>query len=534
MTRRIGSYKHADLQDHYDTIIVGSGLGGLTTALLLAERGHKVLVLERHWVLGGFTHVFKRKGYEWDVGVHYVGEVHRTNSMLRQLFDYLTGAELQWASMGEVYDNIRFGDELFPFRAGTEAFREGLKEQFETRAAAKAIDTYVDTVRDAVVASRNFFVEKALGPVASFVAGGFLRRKYLNFARQTTWDVLRSMTDDPKLIGVLTGQYGDYGLPPRQSSFAMHATLVKHYFAGGSYPVGGSAEIADTMVPRIEAHGGELYTNAEVSELLFEGGKTVGVKMADGREIRANAVVSNAGVLNTFNRLLPASERKKVEFGGELANLKPSVAHASLYIGLDQTAEELDLPRANDWIYPAGGYDHDANIEAFMKDPDAPLPVAYVSFPSAKDPTFSKRHPGKATIEVVTLMPYEQVAKWSSSPWKKRGDDYDAFKEKVAQRLLAQLFHVHPQTKKAVDYYELSTPLSTAHFTAYQHGEIYGVTHDPKRFEQRFLKPKTPVAGLYLTGQDICTCGVGGALVSGFLTASTLTKENLVQKVLKG
>jgi all-trans-retinol 13,14-reductase len=297
------SYKHADLDDRYDAIVIGSGLGGLVSALLLAERDRKVLLLERHYVLGGFTHVFKRKGWEWDVGVHYVGEVHRTHSVMRRLFDHVTGGELQWAQMGEVYDRIVFGETEYPFRAGIDNLKEDLKSWFPTRDDARAIDAYVDEVFAAVKASRTFFVEKVLGSVASFAAGGLMRRKFLSWSRRTTWDVLRSLTSNEKLIGVLTGQYGDYGLPPKQSSFAMHASLVKHYFAGGCYPVGGSARIADTIVPRIEAAGGTCLVNAEVDHLLVRGGAVIGVKMADGRELLADLVVSNAGVVNTFDRL---------------------------------------------------------------------------------------------------------------------------------------------------------------------------------------------------------------------------------------
>ena len=118
MSRLGRSYKQAPVDDRYDAIVIGSGLGGMTTALLLAEHGRRVVMLERHYVLGGFTHVFRRKGFEWDVGVHYVGEVHRPRSVLRQLFDHVTAGELRWAEMGEVYDRIVFGDEEYPLRAG--------------------------------------------------------------------------------------------------------------------------------------------------------------------------------------------------------------------------------------------------------------------------------------------------------------------------------------------------------------------------------------------------------------------------------
>lgn len=313
----------------------------------------------------------------------------------------------------------------------------------------------------------------------------------------------------------------------------MHASLVKHYFAGGCYPVGGSARIAETIVPRLEAAGGAAFTNAPVERLLVEDGAVVGVGMEDGREIRAPLVVSNAGVLNTFERLVPEPARPRLGLKDALKALTPSASHVSLYIGLSRTAEELRLPKANYWIYP-DDYDHDANVARFVEDESAPLPVAYISFPSAKDPQFLERHPGKATIEIVTLAPWERFAEWEARPWRKRGAEYDDKKEQLAQRLLGQLMRFEPQTREAIELYELSTPLSTKHFTAYQHGEIYGLSHDPHRFEQRFLRPRTPLRGLWLTGQDICTAGVGGALFSGFLTASAITGENLVAKAMGG
>lgn len=529
---RIGrSYKQTPVEERYDAIVIGSGLGGMTTALLLAQRGKRVVMLERHYVLGGFTHVFRRKNYEWDVGVHYVGEVHRPHSVLRRLFDHVTGGELQWAEMGEVYDRIVFGDDEYPLRAGVPAFKEGLRERFPTAAHAKAIDAYVDAVFDAVKASRSYFVEKALGTLSSWAAGGLMRRKYLQHTRKTTWEVLRSLTDDLRLIGVLTGQYGDYGLPPRQSSFGMHASLVKHYLAGGCYPVGGSARIAETIVPRLEAAGGAAFTNAAVERLLVEHHEVVGVRMTDGREIRAPLVVSNAGVVNTFDGLVPSPERERLGLGEALRAIQPSASHVSLYVGLDRSAEQLRLPKANYWIYP-DDYDHDANVERYLADEGAPLPVAYISFPSAKDPDFARRHPGRATIEIVTLAPWERFSRWVDRPWKKRGPEYEAYKERLAQRLLEPLLRFEPQVREAIELHELSTPLSTRHFTAYGHGEIYGLSHDPQRFEQRFLRPKTALRGLYLTGQDIVTCGVGGALLSGFLTASAVTGQNLVMEAL--
>ncbi len=120
----IQSYKQKlELEEHYDAIIIGSGMGSLTTAALLSKEGKKVMVLERHYTAGGFTHVFKRRGYEWDVGIHYIGEVQNPNAAIRKMFDYVSNNQLEWADMGEVYDKIIIGDKTYDFVKGVENFK---------------------------------------------------------------------------------------------------------------------------------------------------------------------------------------------------------------------------------------------------------------------------------------------------------------------------------------------------------------------------------------------------------------------------
>jgi all-trans-retinol 13,14-reductase len=115
----------------------------------------------------------------------------------------------------------------------------------------------------------------------------------------------------------------------------------------------------------------------------------------------------------------------------------------------------------------------------------------------------------------------------------KRGEEYEALKEKISKRLLEVLYKQIPQAKGKIKHYELSTPLTTKHFINYNKGEIYGLDHSPKRFRQRFLKPRTPIKNLYLTGQDVVTAGVAAALFSGVITASAMTGKNIIKKVMK-
>ena len=271
----IQSYKKKfKTEEHYDTIVIGSGIGGLATAAFLSKEGKKVLVLERHYTAGGFTHVFKRNGYEWDVGIHYIGEVQRPNSAIRRMFDYITNGNLKWADMGRVYDRIIIGDKEYEFVKGVENFKQQLIEYFPKD--KDAINQYVDLVFLVVKSMGSYYSAKALTPFLSKLLGNRMRRKYLEYANKTTYKVLKSNTQNEDLIKVLTGQYGDYGLPPKQSSFAMHASVARHYFNGGSFPIGGSSQIIETIDPVIEKGGGTILINAEVNQILLEKKKELG------------------------------------------------------------------------------------------------------------------------------------------------------------------------------------------------------------------------------------------------------------------
>ena len=528
----IQSYKkNPALAESYDSILIGSGMGSLTTAAILAKEGQKVLLLERHYTAGGFTHIFKRKGFEWDVGIHYIGEVQRENAVIKKLFDYISDAQLKWADMGDVYDKIIIGNKEYDFVKGVQNFKDKMLGYFPDE--KKAIDQYVDLVFKAIKTSRNFYMDKALPPIMSKLFGARMRKPFYHFSDKTTYSVLKSITDNEELIKVLSGQYGDYGLPPKQSSFVMHAAVARHYFAGGSFPIGGSSEIVKTIDKVIEKAGGTILISAEVDTVVIENNKAIGVKMKDGKTFLSKNIISGAGVMTTYNKLIPEKIAEKHQLKQQLQTVKRSVSHACLYIGLDGSPEDLNLPKTNYWIYP-DKIDHDTAIDNYVNDLDADFPVVYISFPSAKDPDWSHRYPGKSTIDIITLLPYGGFKNWDGTRWMKRGAEYDELKEKIAKRLLEVLYKHLPQTKGKIEHHELSTPLTTQHFINYDEGEIYGLDHTPKRFRQRFLQPRTPIKNFYLTGQDVVTAGVAAALFSGVITTSAITGKNIIKKVMKG
>jgi all-trans-retinol 13,14-reductase len=527
----VQSYKqNPPVDDHHDTIIIGSGMGSLTTGAILAKEGQRVLILERHYTAGGFTHIFKRRGYEWDVGIHYIGEVQKPRSVVRKLFDYISDAGIKWADMGGVYDKIVIGEKQYDLVKGVGNFKNKLCEYFPDE--KQAIDEYVNLVFEATKTAQKFYMDKAMPPLMSKTIGYWMRKPFYEFSDRTTYDVLRSLTDNEELIKVLAGQYGDYGVTPKKSSFAMHASVARHYFGGGNFPVGGSSEIVKNIAPVIEAAGGTILVRAEVHEIQIENNKATGVVMADGKIFTAENIVSGAGIMTTYNKLLSAETVAKYRLDEQLTRIERSVSHACLYIGLKGSPTDLNLPKTNYWVYP-DDLDHDACVERYLADINEPFPVVYISFPSAKDPDFPSRYPDRSTIDIITLVPFETFAEWDGSRWMKRGDDYKELKEKISQRLLAELYKQQPQLEGRVDHYELSTPLTTQNFVNYEKGEIYGLDHTPSRFRHRFLKPRTPIRKLYLTGQDIVTAGVAAALFSGVLTVSAMTGKNVLKKIMK-
>jgi len=527
---RIESYRQANVDDAFDAIVIGSGIGGLAAASLLARHaGRRVLVLERHYTAGGFTHVFRRPGYEWDVGVHYIGQVNDPASPVRAAFDHLTDGRLHWNAMPDVYDRVILGGREYEFLSGAERFRDRLKQYFPSE--GPAIDGYFRAVRSCAKSSGLYFASKAVpGPIER-IAGSLMRAPFLRRAGRTTADTLAGLGCSRELAGVLTGQWGDYGLPPGRSSFGIHSIVAEHYFNGAAYPLGGAGAILKTMLPAIEAAGGKLLVSADVKEVLTDRGRAVGVRMQDGREFHAAIVISDAGAAFTYRSLLP-QVRETQDVLRKIERIPPSMAHVSLYVGLKSASEELGIAPTNLWICP--GPDHDANVFRSEASSDAPLPVIFISFPSAKDPSFASRYPGRATIEVVAPAPFAWFEKWAGTRWKHRGDEYDRLKARWAERLKSELENAVPQVRGRIDCCELSTPLSTRSFTNHQSGEIYGLAHVPERFRLNCLGARTPVRDLYLTGADVTTAGVTGAMMGGVLTASAILGRNLMSVITKG
>ncbi len=500
----------------FDHLIVGSGIGGLTVAVWLAKAGKKVAVFERHFKPGGFTHCFERKGrFKWDVGVHYVGNLGKQGSV-RGLFDFITNSKVEWEDMGEVYDVIKIANDTYELKAGKENFRKQLVAYFPDE--EKAIYNYLNLIQKVNKLGGAFFLEKTFKPILSKTLGALLRKRYAKYSQKTTYDTLSELTSNKRLIAVLCGQFGNYGLTPKFSSFAAHAMIVGHFMQGGYYPKGGVDSISNATIETLNYYGGEVFVNANVTEIVSNKNRVKGIKVGEDF-IACKSVISNVGINNTFNSLVSVKAKQKCKIN--LENVEPSIGHMCLYVGLNKSDKYLALPKHNLWCYDSDDYDAIFEESNLM---DVAKKSAYISFPSAKDSQWNQEYPDKATIQVISMGRYSWFKKYEKLPVMKRGEEYMKLKKQFEKIMLDRLFKLFPQIKGHIAITEVSSPLSTKHFSNCQHGEIYGLEHTPERFALPFLRSETKIKGLRLVGQDIMLVGLAGAMLSGMLCATTILK----------
>jgi all-trans-retinol 13,14-reductase len=491
-------------------------MGGMTTAAFLAKLGRRVLVLEQHYVPGGFTHMFSRKGYTWDVGVHAVGEV-TPHSLTGRLLRDLTDDKLQWASLGGVCDAFHWPDGFrIDYPDNPTQYRNNLVEAFPDE--ADAIDDYLRFVREVAGAMKGYYLARTASPRLAPVADRLLGRQAQRYLDMSTADVVSELTDNPKLQAILVSQWGYYGSPPSRSSFAIQALVVKHFLWGGYYPVGGASEIAKHLLQTVADAGGWTRINADVAHIVVENERATGVVLSSGEEIAAGRIISAVGVMSTVERLLPETYREQAWAAG-IRKLDPSAAHVCLYLGFKGDIREAGASAANRWFYDT--WEMEGQVWDVRPEQEI-LPRAaclYCSFPSLKDPLHDPGPDQRHTGEVVTFVPWETFAQWKDERWRNRGQAYADFKHKIERQLLDQLLDQMPGLKGMLDFVELSTPVSTHHFVRPIEGSIYGIEPTPERFNNPWLRPKSPIRGLYFSGSEVATVGVIGAMMGGVLAS---------------
>jgi all-trans-retinol 13,14-reductase len=503
----------------WDTLVLGSGIAGLTAAAALAHRGQRVL-LEQHATPGGQTQTFTRQGWTFATGVHYIGGVGPhpgPDGQFGRLLAWLSNGALAFADCGNPYDIVRLPGFEFGIEHPESAYRQRLLERFADQEAV--IDRWFREMQDARRASMALFAMRGMpGPLAwalKLWRGAEVER----LSQRTLADALAEVPD-ARLRAVLGARWGDYGTPPEHAPLLEHALVTGAYNAGAWFPVGGPARFAETLLPVVEAAGGRLVRGASVERIELEHGRARRVTFRQGASLQteqARQVISAIGVGNTV-RCLGADVAPAWQ--AEVAGFKPGLSYLSLYLGFEGDIAAAGASAANVWIYES------ADVGRVWQAPDdEDAPGLFVSFPSLKDPAASSL----PTAEVLALCDAAAFTPWMHLAPGDRPESYLAFKSWIEQRLLAQFKRHFPALAPMVRFHELSTPVTQQHYVRTPNGAMYGIAMDADRLGSAALNVRTPVPGLLLAGQDVSGAGVQAAAMSGLMAAAAIEPALLRQ-----
>lgn len=505
----------------YDTIVIGSGAGGLTTALCLAKAGQKVLVLEQHYVPGGWCHSFYLNGYRFSPGVHYIGMLEKGEST-SELYESLGIAnDLVFFKMNpQAYEHCWIGEEKIDMPAGIDNLRESLTQRFP--AEKTGLRKYLKVVQQVsrqlqLIPKMNGFWDNVTIPFRTAQLGKY---GLFSLKKVIDWHI-----KDPLLKKVLNVQCGDHGLPPAQASFPLHCAVMDHYFNGGYYPAGGGASIVKAMTTAIKKHGGEVRTGQGVKRIIVERAKTgkrfsaTGVELQSGEVIRARRIVSNADPEKTYSKMIGTQYLSK-SLQKKLQKTKYSVTSLSLFLTVDMDVKKWGLDSGNIWMLRNKDMDElfeDMNSTDILSEDE--FPGLFISCTTLKDPlSFNGRH---HTIEAITYLSYEAFKEFSQLT-DYHSPVYLQYKERVTEKLLNSLERVVPTIRDHVVQMELGTPMTNEYYIESTRGSVYGTEKNFWQTGPFSYNNKSEIKNLYLCGASVLAHGVAGASYSGVQTAATI------------
>ncbi|MBN2546361.1 MAG: NAD(P)-binding protein [Spirochaetes bacterium] len=517
-------------KNKFDVIVIGSGLSGLAAAGLLTKiNKKKVLVLERHYEIGGLTHEFKRGAYSWDIGLHQVGNIEKRplDYVGKILFDYLTDGLLKWNKMPKIFDKLIFPDFKIEIEESVKGYKKSLLKLFPHE--KKTIDRYIKDVHKVRLWYLFYFFSKFFHfPLKQIFK--FLTIFNKSKALMTTADYLRKNVKNDHLKAALQARWGNYGIMPEDSAFAIHAVVEHHYYTGSIFPDGGAEKIASLMENTIELYGGKILVSREVSEIILEGKKAVGVMVKnlssrdENREYYyAKSIISSAGADTTYLKLLPHNLNLAVQ--KKLKDFPPGYSGMDIYLGLKDSPEKLGIKGENYWIFD--GYELDMVSKNHLKPDELKSVFCFLSFPSLKS-----GKPGGHTADIVTILPNKLFQEWKNEEWKKKKVSYYQLKEKLVESLIKLVDKYIPDFSKLIVYKEIATPLTFEYFTNRKNGLFYGLPAFPERFKIDEIQVKTQIKNLYLTGVDLLSNGILPSLFSAMGTVSYLNGFLGIVKVI--
>ncbi|GGN05518.1 all-trans-retinol 13,14-reductase [Dyadobacter beijingensis] len=501
------------VQKEYDFVIVGSGLGGLACANILAMEGHSVAVLEKNHQIGGHLQVYSRDKSIYDTGVHYVGGLDEGEN-LYQFFKYFGILDkLKLKRLDEEFDVIRFGDGCeYAYAQGIEHFEQKLIEYFPGE--AEAIRTFCAKL---VEVCKKFPLYNLETAGESYLADEAVLS--LN-----AHDYIASLTDNVRLRNVLAGSNLLYAGVKTKTPFYVHALIMKSYLNGAYKFIDGGSQIAIQLSRSLRQHGGKIFKYKKVTGANYdEKGRITEVLCDNGETFRGKEFISNVHPSVTID--IFGQERFLSVYKNRVLALEDSISTFLVHISFhDHTFEYLNYNIYQHHIDDVwGGIDY---------DPETWPQTYFICTPS-----ISKKGKYADSMSIMTYMNAEETAQWAGTfstvaePGK-RGEEYAQFKKEKEAKVIARLETVFPGISATIKSVHSASPLTFRDYIGNRNGTMYGIMKDSTSPLRTRINTRTKIPNLHLTGQNVSLHGILGVTVSAFVTCfSFIDKEKLIQKV---
>jgi phytoene dehydrogenase-like protein len=479
-------------KQNYDAIIIGAGLGGLSCAAYLARKGKKVLVLEKHSMPGGYATSFKRGDYTFDGGFHMINGVGKGQTMAKFF---------EWCGVGESIEFLKIKyliRTVFPqhdlrFPSGDlSGVMSVLEENFPDekegiRALFKEMTGIHEDVMKMLYSSAPMWQQIPVFP--------FRYKSLFSAMKKTVKELLDKHLKNDKLKALIFANYGFYGLPPSMLSMYGLFGNVDFWLKGAYYPKGGNQAIPRAFVDVIKQNQGEVMLNTEITSIIIDNNKAVGVKTKNGKDYFAKNIISNASATSTFEKLV-GTQKLPTKFVKKLHKLEPSLSGFGVTLGLDDSFK-FTLKDTEDFeIVVSETYDQDEDFR-WILDADVEKSSFFITLNSNVDDSLAKGN--EFVLSVSQIQPY--------APWKKFEDAYDAGskeeynkeKDRRAGMLIKRAEKIIPGLSKHTEVIEVMTPLTLRRYTGNYNCAIMGWANNVKQFTPMDRIDKIPIKNLYLS-----------------------------------
>jgi phytoene dehydrogenase-like protein len=489
-------------EEHWDVIVIGSGLGGLSAGAQLAKSGKRVLVLEQHVFAGGYAHHFPRrvKGtrilYNFDVALHQTGDLKPGRGMYQKLSNLGVLDKLTLHEFDTAYRTIG-PDHDFVAPANHKAYEDKLADCYphESRGIRDLFETFrlIDTGSGTFSAEALASMDMSLGDL-----------------------IAQHNISDPRVISIICTLWGYLGsVPSRVSAFLFVQMWASYHLGGCFYMAGGGQSLSDAFVDIITEHGGAVKLRSEVKTInTNSNGAVTGVETRKGKRYFATQIISNAAVPNTFNQLLDQPALAEAERTLDLS-LPIAVSISQAYIGLKGDASDLGLADRGRFIETS--YDHEEQWDHVLKG-NYQAQSFILGNHNLADPG---HQPAGRSIVIAAMLA-------NGSLWMDLDDKvYRERKAELTEYFIDRLAEAIPDIRERIEICEVGTPHTMARYSSNPNGSIYGYASDVGSHSIHRPQPRSSVSGLYLAGAwTFPGPGFGGAMSSGFNTAKLVLEDS--------